>query len=500
MNNYFTLLGMLCLLPFFTLGQSQYEISLEDLSFHSKFEEAYFKSNDRDVIAGLLVINKENGDSELKEVTQELKTLFNKIESKTKSKNIKKKAKYVFNQVHDQYFKTYEDLVMFDEIFTDNTFNCVSATALYGWVFREMNVPFDVVSTADHVYLVLTPEEGMILVESTDPVDGYQSDFDKQQEKLFKNLEKYKMVDEEGNVTTSLGEEHWSINFEDLVCIQYYNRSIEFYREGELNQALEYAQKSYFLATDPLLVKDYLYQLYYEAFQINDTPFSKRLGILYEIVEMDSTIATEDIHAELVRLGNEAINESDTLFVQQMCSGMKRFEKEDLELVVIEHALIGQYYLEKDMMSQAYPHILEAYNENQTDDWLKRAFRTVVSDKYRNPNETGKVLEELELYRNSNESLKNDVQVCESLLFGYLAHAWNHFNIDDYSNGMAYLEKADSLLVQGYQVDAELIGSVYYECWRICTRKKRDKEAKKWLEKGLKYNKFHPDLNRVKNY
>ena len=41
-------------------------------------------------------------------------------------------------------------------------------------MIKELDIPFEVIETPRHVYLVVYPEEDKTIVESTDPKKGYR--------------------------------------------------------------------------------------------------------------------------------------------------------------------------------------------------------------------------------------------------------------------------------------------------------------------------------------
>lgn len=495
------LLTIFCVL-LYCIGKTQtdYTISIDQLTFHSALEEQFFRGEIDDPVAGLVMINPLYTEESLNELRAELRLLFDEIVRKSNKRSVKKTAKYVFQTVHDDYFSSYHDLVMFDEIFSKGVYNCVSATALYGLVFGHLNIPFEVLSTENHVFMILTPPDGMILIESTDPVDGYNKDFEAQQAKLLKEYKKHKLVDKEGRLTTSLGEENWTIEFNDLIGLQYYNKSIELYNEGDVMSALRYANKSYFLSSDPSYTIDYLNLLNRVAISNNELSLLERADCILQVALIDSTLSGPVIRDELVSLADVAADAADTLLIREIVGPFRKIGNKDLKIDVIENALIGQVFLGQNKYHEAEPFLLKAFALEPEDDWLQRNVRFVLLYKAQDVNSMDASIKQLENYIADNKHLANNTTLLEVQLLYYIAHSINYFSINSYDTGMKLMLKADNLLEQGVRTEPNLIGSMYYQCWRICTRRNAKSDADKWLNRGLEFNKFHEDLNRVKNY
>lgn len=483
-----------------TFCQAQYTLELQELRFHSELEESFFKGDRNDFITGLLIVDPLQNSQTVGRIRNDVDVFIDKIVAKSVNKSTKRQAKYVFDAVHNEFFSVYEDVAMFNEIFERKAFNCVSGSALYGLVFSELGVPFRVISTNDHVFLVLTPNEGMYLVESTDPVKGYQADFDKQQERLLKDLERYKLIDQEGNLTTSIGEANQEVAFGDLAAMQYWNSAVIKHGAGDLKEAIEMAKKAHFLSSNPDLFLAGLYSFYYQAYSQNNLGPELRSKYLYEIARIDTTVDAITLRKELIELSDLALRTGDKELIGRVCDPFRGWSRSELNLPFIENAFYAQYYLENGTHQEAEPFILEAYAADQKNEWLKSAIARVLTAKAMDVNDLENAIEDLEVYIDTNPHLQEDAVLNEVLLIYFLVHSANYFVIDDTLEAMYYLEAADALLESGLRANPDVIGGAYYEAWRHFTRKNKNAQANHWARRGLEFNKFHRDLNRVVKY
>src|SRR5688572_13423900 len=109
-------------------------------SYHSDFEKsalnAIQNNNEASVIRGLLAIDPQMNEKRYADIQKTIDEFYLTLDpEKLKSKPLKQVAKKVFISVHDRFFKKYELVAGFNEIFSDGIYNCVSATALYGIIF-----------------------------------------------------------------------------------------------------------------------------------------------------------------------------------------------------------------------------------------------------------------------------------------------------------------------------------------------------------------------------
>ena len=84
-----------------------------------------------------------------------------------KEKKEKKRIKFIYDAFHDTFLKKYNSSVFFSEIFKNGNYNCVTATALYCYVFEKLDIPYKVKDLPTHVYLIAYPDLYNIKLETT---------------------------------------------------------------------------------------------------------------------------------------------------------------------------------------------------------------------------------------------------------------------------------------------------------------------------------------------
>ncbi|MCR9154913.1 MAG: hypothetical protein NXI09_12460 [Bacteroidetes bacterium] len=159
----------------FLFGQR--EIDFEILEFNNDFEKANFQAlnaGDTNYLAILIAssgrISQEDGQNYLMAVEE----LYQSLDSaKLKRKSMKRIVKTVFNAVHNNLLIKYEFENQFCEIFETGYYNCVSASAMYAYMFDRLGIHHQIMETPNHVYVVAYYDDESWVVESTDPQQGY---------------------------------------------------------------------------------------------------------------------------------------------------------------------------------------------------------------------------------------------------------------------------------------------------------------------------------------
>jgi hypothetical protein len=236
---------------------SQTVLDSMELSYNSVFEKEQFElytvgKTNGSYIKALLAIDSTMTDVKSNEIKEEIDGYLSGLKTKTNNYNPKKKVKYIFNKVHDRFFRKYELDAYFPDIFESATYNCVSGTALYAYAFDFFGIPYQIKETPIHVFLVAYPEEYNILVETTLP--GKAGSYVPSEAIIKRAVDE--LVDLKIYTTDQVntlgynkayndyyyGDEN--ITKKDLVGIQYYNKGIIFLNDSKFELAYENMLKS----------------------------------------------------------------------------------------------------------------------------------------------------------------------------------------------------------------------------------------------------------------
>ncbi len=263
-NTFLFLLALCSFFCFDLMGQSQVDpefIKLEHLRFDTETEEGLFEAyaNQKIDFLGLFLAPRGKVSTQRREMIEKrlLKDLAALKSKKITSKSPAKQVKMVYSYVHENLLGKYKENSLMYQVFDDGTYNCVSSTAIIGWFFQQLEIPFSIRERPSHVYLIAYPKSDNIPVEPTAPELGY-----------FKFNLRFKRfyVDFLHNTGVISDREMEEVDFEylfakyyfadtdidlrQLAGIQYANDAIYNLEQDRYKRALQQFEKSYFLNPD----------------------------------------------------------------------------------------------------------------------------------------------------------------------------------------------------------------------------------------------------------
>lgn len=160
-----------------------------------------------------------------------------------KFRNEKTFAEYTFYYIHKKLLKDYKEYASLDQTLQNGAYDCVTATAMYALFFSELDIPYSVVETNYHIYILVFPgTDHEVLLETTDPIYGFVSN----KTEVAERKEVYLKGNEE--VRTNQVDLKWDVehNLKDseLIGLLIFNQSVKQYNLGNKQKALELANEA----------------------------------------------------------------------------------------------------------------------------------------------------------------------------------------------------------------------------------------------------------------
>lgn len=161
-------------------------------------------------------------------------------------------VRFLFVKTHQRFLKQYTEYVPFDQLFDDGTYNCLSATILYSLLLTHFNIDHDVIETNYHIFILATTRQGQVLIETTDPLNGFIS----AETEIATRLEKYK----NDNVITANAnavQYRFSFNLFNIVSmhelqgLMHYNDAVELYNRQSLEASIKNLYQAYMFYSSP---------------------------------------------------------------------------------------------------------------------------------------------------------------------------------------------------------------------------------------------------------
>ena len=278
---FLTIIPCLCLITFV--------LKANDSLYRSDFEQRQIalalKDDDADINYFALYTAIDSDSSEYARYAEKLDGFYFYLEHKDiVNKTSKQKAKLLFKEVHNYFFRKYEENVFFSKIFKDGTYNCVSASMLYAIILTKYDIPFEIKETPTHIYLVAFPGSDNILFETTSPRGFYLPD-EKFKREYVAGLVNLKFTTQEYvnqvGQAKAFNEFYYSkesINLAQLAGIQYYNQSITFHQSENTDDAIRSIVKTTLLYPS---AKNTFYKISLLGSHLNNSEMDNEQDIIY---------------------------------------------------------------------------------------------------------------------------------------------------------------------------------------------------------------------------
>jgi hypothetical protein len=277
-------------------------IRFSDLRYHSEFEkEAVLKfvKYKKDTFDLFMAIDEKMTIEEANRDYESFLNVFDELnQKKIETKSITKKIKTSYASVHSRFLQKYNENEYFPVMFQSGTYNCVSASMLYAMVFDRLAIPYKVMVSSNHVYLIGNPGSNSVVIETTNPSFEkaiFNGEF---QQQYVNYLRASKLISENEYKNKSVEEifeekfnEVKDAEFYNLPGFQYYNKALAKFQNNEFESALTLSQKAYF---------------FYPASQVKSL---LNTSLIYYIEKSDfNKVADIDYLAQLSRFENTDLN------------------------------------------------------------------------------------------------------------------------------------------------------------------------------------------------
>ncbi len=310
-----------------TFAQSDSLIRFSDLSYHSDFEKKAIKNfvlHKRDTFNLFLAID-ENMTQKKAGLKKDIYlSIFKDLDKKKiRTKKLKKKIKLSYSNVHSRFLRKYNDNEYFPTVFQTGIYNCVTASMLYAMIFDNLEIPYKVKISSNHVYLVANPGAKSIVIETTNPSFEKKVFTGEFKSQYVNSLRDSKLISEEEYKNKSIEEifeenfkEVREAEFNNLPGVQYYNKALAKLENNETEEALKLSQKAYFFFPDynvkKLLQTCLLFQLEKSNFdKLSDIDYLAQFS-RFENIDVNTVagIFNNIIYSKLQYIGKEAFCDS----------------------------------------------------------------------------------------------------------------------------------------------------------------------------------------------
>ncbi len=239
------------------IAQEREQVALEELAFHSDFEEAVleeYASGQAHLFDLFLAADKSVDNAEAESLRDDLDAVLGRLaESDVASKKPKKAVEMIHETLDMRFFQDYVSTVPFSNTLEDGDYNFVTSAMLYVLVLEKFNIPYKVMGSMKNAYIVVDPGPKSLLLEAENP-NSERHDFSEDAYKLKIREFKYGGEIPEGAMDNQSIEELFAARYDDVEAfsvyflpgMQYYYLGNDHMEKGDYAQAFDLMQKAYF--------------------------------------------------------------------------------------------------------------------------------------------------------------------------------------------------------------------------------------------------------------
>lgn len=125
-----------------------------------------------------------------------------------------------FYRTHQKFLKEYVPYTSIEQTLKNGDYDCVSGTALLAAFLQALEVPFEIRETGYHVFVIAQVENKFILLESTDPNNGFVDD----QQAIIHQIQQYIFDGLDAAMVSK--PIHNTISLEQLQGLMHYNQAL----------------------------------------------------------------------------------------------------------------------------------------------------------------------------------------------------------------------------------------------------------------------------------
>ena len=172
---------------------------------------------------------------------------------KESPRNTARFCRLLFNRTHQEFFRRYSQFASFSETLDKGKYNCLTGTALYALLLSYFDIEYTIIETNYHIFLLAETDDGQVLFEATDPIDGFVTDA----KEISRLIDHYKRNIPQGarldgkRYYMFSSELYQPVGLSELRGLLHYNVSTNAYNNQDFESAIEHLDRSLDLYSSP---------------------------------------------------------------------------------------------------------------------------------------------------------------------------------------------------------------------------------------------------------
>jgi hypothetical protein len=155
-------------------------------------------------------------------------------------------CRLLFNKTRQEFFRRYTQYATFSETLNKGRYNCLTGTALYALLLDHFGIDYTIIETNYHIFLLAQTDDGQVLFEATDPIDGFVTD----SKQIAQRLQQYKRNTPQGlpvdgkRYYAFMTELYQPVGLPELLGLLHYNVSIEAYNNQNFGSSIDHLDRA----------------------------------------------------------------------------------------------------------------------------------------------------------------------------------------------------------------------------------------------------------------
>lgn len=168
-----------------------------------------------------------------------------KLDKKRGHKNQHDFVRQVFSKTHQRFLKNYSAYASLDETFDKGAYNCLTGTIIFSLILNHYQIPHQVIETNYHIFILAETMEGQILLEATDPMNGFVTSA-KDIEARIKGYKQNELQAQQKNKSyyKFRFELYNTVSMDELRGLTYYNKAVNSFNHQNLESAVQHLVKA----------------------------------------------------------------------------------------------------------------------------------------------------------------------------------------------------------------------------------------------------------------
>jgi len=414
------------------------------------------------------------------------------------TKKFSKYLKPIYDDLHSKFLRKYMLENSFSNVFTKGEYNCVSAVILYGITLSALQIPYEIKETPTHVYIVAKPGTEQIVIETTDPIDGYNKITAGFKQNFVDALVNGKLIgsnEYNGGNTDELFDQYYfkakTIGLKELAGVQYTNSGIYLFEKKEYLKALWQFDKSYHLykneKTEALI---YLAGVSYISG--SDYLSLEPVKVLAKLLSLENNQPErKEIEGEFGRITVEMLNNRydikmyDEAYAILSAAATDQTLKSNIDFVYNYER--GRNLVLRKRYNAAVPYLETAYSLRPANYETETLFASCLAASFESEKHFS---DQVEDYNEKFPKLIKNETFSNLLAASYLMEMYDFYSQNKPKEGGPFKEKFEKMMDEKHIAlkQHDLLGGAYSQAAVYHFKRGETSKARTILNKGLEYS------------